>query len=75
MDQNYLIRLFTVPYFSVGFLRLECFDQTAAILVCKGEGNLERVSKLLRVHWVGEEEWEKYKYFSCHLPPPTPLSN
>ena len=40
-------RQFTVPYFSVRFSRLLCFDWTPAILVCNGERNLGRVSKLL----------------------------
>ena len=41
-------RLFTVPYFSVGFSRLERFDWTAAIFVCESERNLGIVSKLPR---------------------------
>ena len=36
------------PYFSVGFSRPVCFDGTAAILVCKSERDLGRVSKLPR---------------------------
>ena len=41
------------PYFSVGFSRLVRFDGTAAILVCKSERNLGRVSKLPRGAGVG----------------------
>ena len=45
----------------MGSLRLIRFDQTPAILVCKGERNLGRVSNLpsgtlVRLRWVGEEE-------------------
>ena len=40
------VRLSTVPYFSVGFSRLVRFNRTPAILVCNGERNLGRVSKL-----------------------------
>ena len=47
-EDNPSSRLFTVPYFSVGFSRLVRFDQTPAILVYNGEGNLRRVSKLPR---------------------------
>ena len=36
------------PYFSVGFSRQVRFDGTAAILVCKSERDLGRVSKLPR---------------------------
>ena len=36
------------PYFSVGFSRLVRFDGAAAILVCKSERDLGRVSKLPR---------------------------
>ena len=46
-------RLFTVPYFSVGFSRLIHFEQTAVILVCNGERNLGRVSK----HWQGAPQF------------------
>ena len=43
------IRLFTVPYYSVGFSRLVRFDRIPfTILVCNGERNLGRVSKLSR---------------------------
>ena len=41
------------PYFSVGFSRPVCFDGTAAILVCKSERDLGRVSKLPRGAGVG----------------------
>ena len=41
-------RLFTVSYFSVGFPTLVGLDRTPAILVCKDERNLRRVSKLPR---------------------------
>ena len=41
-------------YFSVGFLRLVCLDGAAAIVVCKSERDLGRVSKLLRG---GEQSW------------------
>ena len=47
-DLQYKPRLLTVPYFSVGFSRLVHFDRTPVILVCKGERNLGRVSKLPR---------------------------
>ena len=43
------------PYFSVGFSRPVCFDGAAAILVCKSERDLGRVSKLPRG---GERSWE-----------------
>ena len=36
------------PYFSVGFSRPVRFDGTGAILVCKSERDLGRVSKLPR---------------------------
>ena len=36
------------PYISVGFSRPVCFDGAAAILVCKSERDLGRVSKLPR---------------------------
>ena len=36
------------PYFSVGFSRLVRFDGAAAILVCKSERDLGRVSELPR---------------------------
>ena len=52
-------RLFTVPYFSVGFSRLVCFDRTPALLAHNGERNLGRVSKLLRGAGVGRGR-EKY---------------
>ena len=77
-------RLFTGPYFSEGFARLVLFDWTAAILVCKTERNLGRLSKLpreavVKVHWVEEEERETwggappYKLFlSTHPTPPNP---
>ena len=45
--------LFTIPYFSVGFSRLVHFERTSAILVCKSERDLGRVSKLLRGVGVG----------------------
>ena len=41
------------PYFSVGFSRPVRFDGTAAILVCKSERDLRRVSKLPRGAEVG----------------------
>ena len=41
------------PYFFVGFSRLVRLDGTAAILVCKSERNLGRVSKLPRGAGVG----------------------
>ena len=41
------------PYFSVGFSRPVHFDGTAAILVCKSERDLGRVSKLPRGAGVG----------------------
>ena len=41
------------PYFSVGFSRLVRFDGTPAILVCKSERDLGRVSKLPRGAGVG----------------------
>ena len=50
-------RLFTVPYFSVGFSRLVRFDGAAAILVCKSERDLGRVSKLPR--GAGEGDFEQ----------------
>ena len=40
-------RLFTVPLFSVGFSRPVRFDGAAAILVCKSERDLGRVSKVV----------------------------
>ena len=40
-------------YFSVGFSRPVCFDGAAAILVCKSERDLGRVSKLPRGAGVG----------------------
>ena len=43
------------PYFPVGFLRPVRFDEAAAILVCKSERDLGRVSKLPRG---GERSWE-----------------
>ena len=46
------------PYFSVGFSRPGCFGGAAAILVCKGERDLGRVSKLPRGAGVGVSiEW------------------
>ena len=46
------------PYFSVGFSRPVCFDGAAAILVCKSERDLGRVSKLPRGAGVGVSiEW------------------
>ena len=44
-----MLRLFTVHYFSVGFLRLICFDCTAITLVCNSKRNLGRVLKLHNV--------------------------
>ena len=41
------------PYFSVGFSRPVRFDGIAAILVCKSERDLGRVSKLPRGAGVG----------------------
>ena len=41
------------PYFFVGFSRPVRFDGTAAILVCKSERDLGRVSKLPRGAGVG----------------------
>ena len=41
------------PYFFVGFSRLLSFDGSAVILVCKGERDLGRVSKLPRRAGVG----------------------
>ena len=41
------------PYFSVGFLRPVRFDGIAAILICKSERDLGRVSKLPRRAEVG----------------------
>ena len=41
------------PYFSVGFSRPVRFDGTGAILVCKSERDLGRVSKLPRGGGVG----------------------
>ena len=43
------------PYFPVGFSRPVRFDGAAAILVCKSERDLGRVSKLPRG---GERSWE-----------------
>ena len=43
------------PYFFVGFSRPVRFDGAAAILVCKSERDLGRVSKLPRG---GERSWE-----------------
>ena len=43
------------PYFSLGFSRPVRFDGAAAILVCKIERDLGRVSKLPRG---GERSWE-----------------
>ena len=44
--QHASVGLFTFPYFSVGFSSLVRFHRTPTILVCRGEGNLGRVSKL-----------------------------
>ena len=50
------------PYFSVGFSRPVCFDGAAAILVCKSEPDLGRVSKLPRGAGVGVSGgWEAKK--------------
>ena len=43
------------PYFSVGFSRPVRFDGAAAILICKSERDLGRVSKLPKG---GERSWE-----------------
>ena len=50
MNKDVATRLFTVPYFSVGFSRFMPYDLTAANLVHKSESecNLVRVSKLPR---------------------------
>ena len=53
-------RLFTVPYFSVGFSRLVSFDWTAAIFVCKSECNLERVSKLPGCARSYKQRWRQF---------------
>ena len=54
------------PYFSVGFSRPVRFDGAAAILVCKSERDLGRVSKLPRG---GEWSWEAAgKIFASHPP-------
>ena len=60
-------RLFTVPYFSVGFSRLVCFYRTPAILVCNVGRSLGRVSKLLRGAEVGRRR-DKLLIFSLLLP-------
>ena len=67
------------PYFSVGFSRLVRFDGAAAILVCKSERDLGRVSKL---PWGGERSWEAAGkiFFRCPsltqlTPTPAPLGS
>ena len=59
--KSWISRLFTVPYFSVGFLRPVWFNQTAAIVVYNGKCNLERVSRLPR-----------REFFPAPPPPPLP---
>ena len=58
------------PYFSVGFSRLVHFD-VAAILVCKSERDLGRVSKLPRG---GERNSEAAGKIFFRLPSPTQLN-
>ena len=52
---SFISRMFTVPLFFRGFSRPVRFDGAAAILVCKSEYDLGRVSKLPRG---GERSWE-----------------
>ena len=58
------------PYFSVGFSRPVCFDGAAAILVCKSERDLGRLSKLPRG---GEWSWRRRENF-FRFPSPTILT-
>ena len=51
----FLVDFSQSPYFSEGFSRPLRFDGTAAILFCKSEHDLGRVSKLPRG---GEGSWE-----------------
>ena len=52
-DGNNRVDCSQSPYFSVGFSRPVRFDGIAAILVCKSERDLGRVSKLPRGAGVG----------------------
>ena len=67
------------PYFSVGFSRPVRFDGAAAILVCKSERDLGRVSKLPRG---GERSWEaagnlffRFPSITILTPTPAPLGS
>ena len=51
-------------YFSMGFSRVVRFDGAVAILVCKSERELGRMSKLP----VGVGRWQEKLFFSLPLP-------